>query len=320
MQIGFAGPPGVGKTTGAALAAYALGQPYVGKIQGHAELSPAEIMGYTLPYEGGYRWEPGPADLAYSKGGTLILDEIHEFSGPCKTYLLGLLDRGAGGTISYVGRTFKQEPGYQVVATMNGSPTSGVLPEALLDRFDAWFYILAPSEEQLMLLEPDLRVLCRVGYESATDPLRGPDITFRMYMGFQRLRKHIPQDVALLGACYNDKQLAHSMSEVLALLSPEDYEDEPPALPDPLVQQLGSPVAPEPEKSRTKRARSSTTARAASAQVRERIPVLAPKPEPVFVTTDDSDDGDDGDDGDDEDIQETPVNQYAEEEFFDDED
>lgn len=236
IQIGLAGPPGVGKTTGVALAMRKISSNphiprYVGKIQGHAELSPSEMMGMHVPNEKGFLWEPGPADLAYTLGGGLILDEIHEFSGPCKTYLLGLLDRGIGGTISYVGREFVQQPGYQVAATMNGDPTSGMLDDALLDRFDGWFYVFAPSDEQLMLLDPDLRYLCAALYETAEDRMIGPDITFRMLLGYQRLRRCMPSDVALVGACYGKDELAISFIEALDMLDPEDYENDSPAIP-----------------------------------------------------------------------------------------
>jgi hypothetical protein len=238
LQVGLFGPPGVGKT----FALFQMGLApvikhvpmngkgtrkiertrYVGKIQFHSELAPAEAMGMHVPDGDKFRWESGPADLAYQQGGLLILDEIDQASGPMKTYLLGLLDRGPGGTISYVGRTFEQMPGYQAVATMNDRPDEGTLPEALLDRFDAWFQVTAPSQEQLQLLEPDLRSLCEDAYATAADPLRGPDITFRLLMGVQKLRRSLPIEQAVLGACRNNTVLAGSFLEILALTDPDE--------------------------------------------------------------------------------------------------
>jgi MoxR-like ATPase len=239
LQIGLFGPPGVGKTTAlmtmAAAQAVAdnavVGEPkgkgkgktatvelpvpprYIGKVQFHSEIAPAEVMGMYVPDGDKFRWEAGPGDLAYAQGGLLVLDEIDQASGPMKSYLMGLLDRGPGGTISYVGRTFKQAPGYQAVATMNEKPDSGVLPEALLDRFDAWFLVASPSEEQLALLEPDLRELCEDSYhpESVTDPVKGPVVTFRMIYSLQKLRKIMPLEKAVLGACKNNTMLARSI-------------------------------------------------------------------------------------------------------------
>lgn len=224
IQVGLYGPPGVGKTYD--LFKWANVTPsktkrYVGKVQFHSEIAPAEVMGMYVPDGDKFRWEPGPGDLAYSKGGLLILDEIDQASGPMKSYLMGMLDRGPGGTISYVGRTFEQAPGYQAVATMNDKPDDGVLPEALLDRFDAWFMVTQPGEEQLQVLDYDLRQICTDSYETAKDPLKGPAITFRLLMGFQKLRKIMPLEQAALGACKNNSKLARSIIEALQLVDPE---------------------------------------------------------------------------------------------------
>lgn len=227
LQIGLAGPPGVGKTYNV----FEMGKilkKITQKVQAHSELSPAEALGMYVPEKDGFRWEAGPIDICYSKGGLLIIDEIVEASGSVKTFLYGAFDRGPGGTISYVGRQFKQQPGYQAVATMNGYPDQGGLPEALLDRFDAWFIVTEPSEAQYRLLDRDLRAICRDCYASARDPMAGPIITFRMLMGLQKMRRiaAFPQDQAILAACYGNKTLAHSLSEILALSDDDDEEDD----------------------------------------------------------------------------------------------
>lgn len=234
LQVGLAGPPGVGKTYRAFLAGKRLKQKRIEKLQFHAEYSPAEAMGMYVPAGTKFAWEPGPVDLCYREGGLLILDEIAEASGPMKTYLLGLLDRGPGGTISYVGRTFRQAAGYHVIATMNGYPDQGYLPEALLDRFDAWFLMYTPSPEQMALLDPDLRELCAFAYAEASDPMVGPPITFRMFMGYQKMRKILPNQQALLAAVYGNKQLAQNLREIMILdqqnspdtEAPDEEEDE----------------------------------------------------------------------------------------------
>jgi len=223
LQIGLAGPPGVGKTYRCFQTGKVMRKP-VWKIQAHSELSPAEILGMHVPEETKFRWEPGPIDLAYTHGGILVLDELIEASGPVKTFLYGACDRGPGGTISYVGRQFVQTKGYQPIATMNGWPNQGGLPAALLDRFDAWVLIAQPSEQQYKLLEPDLRDICRSLYAAAADPMDGPVVTFRMLIGLQKLRKILPLPKAVLSACYGDQQLAHSLLEVVELS--DDVEDD----------------------------------------------------------------------------------------------
>ena len=233
-NILLAGPKGVGKTTFAFLLADLLKRPPY-KIQHHAEGAPPEAFGFYVPKDTTFEWMPGPLDLAYQQGGILIHDEIVEASGPMKTFLYGALDNGRGGEISYVGRTFKPTKGMMNVATMNGWPYEGGLPEALLDRFDATFIITKPSPVQLKELEPDLREICEDAYDTAKDPMLGPSITYRMLMSLQTLRTLLPLEQAVLSACHGDVTLAGSFLEALALsdgsgdddgLEDEDDEDD----------------------------------------------------------------------------------------------
>jgi hypothetical protein len=225
MRVGIAGPYGLGKTAGAFDIGKTLSIP-VEKVQCHSELAPAEALGMYVPDGTKFRWEPGPIDICYN-GGLLILDELVEASGPVKTFLYGALDKGPGGTISYVGRRFEQQDGYRVVATMNEYPDMGGLPNALLDRFDAWFVVTEPSPPLYRMLEPDLRQICRDSYATARDPMQGPPITFRMLFSLQRLRK-LPifsLEQAVYAACYSNKMLAASLHEVLLLSDGEEEDD-----------------------------------------------------------------------------------------------
>lgn len=216
-----AGPPGVGKTTWGFMVADLLKQPAY-KIQYHAESSPAEAIGFYVPDEKKFRWESGPVDLAYANGGVLIHDEIVEASGPMKTFLYGVLDNGRGGEITYVGRTFKPHAKMKNIATMNGWPYEGAIPEALLDRFDATFIITKPGPKQFASLDPDLAEICEDCYDTAKDPMAGPAITFRMLQSFQKLRKLLPLEQAVLSACHGNSVLAGSFLEVMALTDDGD--------------------------------------------------------------------------------------------------
>lgn len=218
-HILLAGPAGVGKTEFSFRIAKELGLP-AWKWQLHPESTPSEGYGFYVPAKQGFDWQPGPVDLAYTQGGVLILDEIIEAAGPVKTALYGALDTGAGGTMTYVGRVMTPSPKYKVIATMNGIPHEGGMPDALLDRFDATFLIVKPGAEQLALLESDLQELCIDSYETARDPLVGPDITFRMLRSLQTLRAILPLEVAVMSACHGNDKLAGSLLEALALLDP----------------------------------------------------------------------------------------------------
>jgi MoxR-like ATPase len=228
-HILLAGPPGVGKTTFCFELATLL-KLDAWKVQFHAESTPAEIYGMYVPgSEGqGFEWMPGPLDMAYTKGGMLILDEIVEASGPCKTALYGALDEGKGGVIDYVGRQFKPNKKYKAAATMNGWPMEGGLPEALLDRFDAVFIITQPGPKQLERLDPDLRKMCAEAYERAPDPMLGPIITYRTMMAFQKLRAtpKLSLEKAALFACKGDEKQTKAFLEVLAMQDTDEPEDE----------------------------------------------------------------------------------------------
>lgn len=225
ITIGIAGPPGLGKTSFAFEIADLMEKDYVGKVQCHDELSPSEIMGVLVPGERGSEWIPGPGDLAYSQGGLLILDEIDKLSGPCKTYAYGLLDKGPGGTISYLGRTFTQCEGYQVIATMNDDPNSGILPEALLDRFDAWFFVTEPRPQLYAMLDDKLARHCKRMYSRVRDKMVGPDFTFRQFLALQRLVEVLPLDQAILSACRGNQPLARSLYESLTIGHKDDDDD-----------------------------------------------------------------------------------------------
>jgi hypothetical protein len=219
LIIGLAGPPGIGKTAGCFEIGSVL-KKITQKVQSTPDLTPAEALGFYVPKGDKFEWMAGPIDVCYREGGMLIIDEIAEASGPLKTFLYGALDRGPGGTISYVGRTFKQAPGYQAIATMNEYPDQGSLPLPVLDRFDAWFLVTEPSEPLYRMLDSDLQDICRDCYATSTrDPMLGPSVTFRMLLGYQKLRKLpvLTMEQAVSAACYGNATLAQSLLEVLIL-------------------------------------------------------------------------------------------------------
>ena len=52
-------------------------------------------------------------------------------------------------------------------------------------------------------------------------------MTFRMLLSFQKLRRSLPLDLAVLSACHGNEALAGTFLEALALLTPSSLRPQP---------------------------------------------------------------------------------------------
>lgn len=138
------GPPGTGKSfIGTRVApGTSLSRLYL-----TMDTPAAEVRGHYLPNENGsFTWHDGPGIHAWRTGGRLVIDEIDAASGDTLTLLLGLLDDTESAELTLpTNERVKPAASFSCVATTNQNP--GVLPEALLDRFDAIFNITKPAPE-----------------------------------------------------------------------------------------------------------------------------------------------------------------------------
>lgn len=136
------GPPGTGKSFAAAQVAknQSLFRLYL-----TMDTPAAEVRGHYLPNEkGGFIWHDGPGIAAWRQGGRLNIDEIDAASGDTLTLLMGLLDDPESARLTIPTReTVRPAEGFSCVATTNQQPT--VMPEALLDRFDAVLHVKYPN-------------------------------------------------------------------------------------------------------------------------------------------------------------------------------
>lgn len=192
------GPPGTGKTT--------IGNRYgnpdkVYNIYMTEETPAAELRGHFVPKGGEWIWNHGPGVAAWLNGKRLIINEINSASGDALDFLLALLDdRDIAGITLPNGEFVKPEPGFHVVATMNGQPSD--LPEALADRFVVKFNIAVPHPDAFASLPTDIRKTA-----IASQKETGGVVSVRPWHEFRKLRDAVGEQAAAY-AVFGDRAAA----------------------------------------------------------------------------------------------------------------
>lgn len=130
------GMPGTGKTYQATIANVPKGKKIYSTTL-TVDSSASELVGHYIPNEKGtFDWNDGVAVKAWREGTRLVINEI-DHAGPDVTSVLhAILDDADIARLTLPNQdkeTVKPMKGFNVVATMNGTPDS--LPEALADRF-----------------------------------------------------------------------------------------------------------------------------------------------------------------------------------------
>ena len=177
------GLPGLAKTLLVKTVATALGLTF-NRIQFTPDLMPADITGTDIIEEdittGHRKWTfvPGPVFA-----NVLLADEINRT--PPKTQS-ALLEAMQELNVTVLGKTYKVEPPFYVLATQNPIELDGTypLPEAQLDRFIFNIIIGYPSEEE------ELRVVGTTtsGYLPTPDPVTNA----AEVLLFQQLVRKVP--------------------------------------------------------------------------------------------------------------------------------
>ena len=177
------GAPGTGKTTAAHNIARKNGQP-VYSVTFSEDMSAQELVGHWIQGDAGFRWNDGPAILAWKNAGMFIGNEVDKASGSTLVELYSILDdiTVAGKTLSS-GESVRPAPGFRAICTMNGDAAD--LPAALLDRFQVKIEVCAPHPDALARINNEsLRAAVSNAYESA-DGWQG--LSFRDAMAFMAL-------------------------------------------------------------------------------------------------------------------------------------
>ena len=154
------GPPGTGKTGTSIRRLRQIAEERGGRVVNiyiTPETTAAELMGFVAPDEtGAFVKRYGPLSQAMINNWPVIINELDDAIGDAETALLGVLDDQDIAQYELMwGECIKPQPGWGVVATMNGDP-EGLRP-ALLDRFPLRVNITNAHPDAIMRLPEELR-------------------------------------------------------------------------------------------------------------------------------------------------------------------
>jgi MoxR-like ATPase len=163
------GKPGTGKTTTPILIQHAQQKPFY-SVTLTDDSSVQECVGHWFPKGGGeFTWHDGPFALAWrgneGKGGLLVINEITKASGAVLTELYNFLDDESIALKTLPsGEMIRPGPEFKVVATTNDE--FQMLPEALLDRFEARITIDVPHPQAIARLAEPYRTFTQNCYKN----------------------------------------------------------------------------------------------------------------------------------------------------------
>lgn len=189
-RILIAGPPGTGKTTTSVnllKSKYRLTmtegtgvEDMLGCFQLRKE-NPEDKTAVTI-------WADGPVPRAMSEGKGLLIDEVDKMGPEIQSLAYAVLDDHPEIMLP-TGDVVTAVPGYRVLCTTNAN--IAVLPEAIIDRFDAALVAVQPHPAALEDMPPAERGAC-VNYFRSVSPeswLWSGKPTVRRMRSFVNLKK-----------------------------------------------------------------------------------------------------------------------------------
>lgn len=174
------GKPGTGKTTTPILGAVKNGWPFF-TVTLTDDTSVQECVGHWMPKGGGeFSWHDGPFALGWrggdtGQGGLLVINEITKASGAVLTELYNFLDDESIACKTLPsGELIRPGSLFRVVATTNDDLE--MLPEALLDRFEARITMDKPHPNAIARLKEPYRDFVSRCYEDPTNTVSLRDV------------------------------------------------------------------------------------------------------------------------------------------------
>lgn len=142
------GKPGVGKTTLAGAAAFALGLPlYI--QQATMDTRPEDLLVTpVLGPDGGVRYVASPLVSAMLRGGVLVLDEGNRMSEKAWAALAPLLDHRRYVESAIAGVKIYADPEFRFATTMNDDASTYEVPEYIHSRLMPQVWIDFPEEDE----------------------------------------------------------------------------------------------------------------------------------------------------------------------------
>lgn len=126
------------------------------------EMTDGDMVGKYRQHDNGiWRFEEGVALKAWRTGGRLVVDEINRVNGDVESRLMAIIDTVASSSFENpdTGEIITPQPGFSVVATMNGYPDD--LSPAVRDRLVVRVEITEAHPDAINALPVHLRELAK---------------------------------------------------------------------------------------------------------------------------------------------------------------
>lgn len=183
----FWGPPATGKTFAGQNLGKKEGQETV-SVTLTDETTAADLIGYYIQTDKGFRWNDGPITHAWRVGARLVLNELNHMSSDAEACLFNVLDDMESASMRLMnGEVVIPHENFSCVASCNVNPAD-FLREGMLSRFEVIIHIDQPTKEAVAQLSSEPLQRAAIASDAKW--------TLRHYRAFDQLSKKVPLDLA----------------------------------------------------------------------------------------------------------------------------